>query len=277
MRIESPIPLIGALQAEKLADVAPDLVIEYDDCLPDIASERNDGPYQWYGHTLCFTHTTCARYLISANRIGVCPFAGADELEVAQMLVATAIPAALWCRGQVVFHAACAALPGRQGAVALAGPSGVGKSTLLHQLFERGARIVGDDTCTLSFESDTIHSKGLPTCLALRSNLSEARSYLTVPWEQALSFAPLAALYLIDIVPEPVTESFQPLTSREKLEVLLQNRHRPRVPRILQCEGRSLPDIVYLSGRLPIYRWRRQRGNIPIRDDELDFLLNASF
>jgi hypothetical protein len=275
LRIESAIPVMGALPAEGLGYTQADLLIEHD-CFVDTAPERSDGPYQWAGQALTFTQAGCARYRISGHRIGVLAFPGADGLELAQMLVATALPAALWYRGQVVLHAACAQLPGGRAAIALVGPSGIGKSTLLHQLFERGARIVGDDACTLSLDKESVYSQGLPGCLALRTNASDQRTYLRVPPERALPSARLAALVLIDVGPDPVTVGFQPLKGRQKLETLLQNRHRPRVPRLLQREGQNLPDIARMADRLPMYQWRRQQGNTPLRDDELDFLLKAS-
>ena len=168
LRIDSSIPLIGALPAGPVAGFGTDLKVEYHRDWPDVAPERVDGPYQWAGNTLFFNQAGCARYHITANRIGVTPCAGASKLEVAQMLVATALPAALWRRGLLVLHAAGVELSGQQRAIALAGPSGIGKSTLLHQLFCAGGRIVGDDTCTLSLCDDDIISRGLPARLALR-------------------------------------------------------------------------------------------------------------
>lgn len=69
-----------------------------------------------------------------------------------EMVVSGGLAAALaWRRGMVVLHAAVAARQGK--AVAFAGPSGVGKSTLALRLAERGFDILSDDVCAASMST----------------------------------------------------------------------------------------------------------------------------
>ena len=77
------------------------------------------------------------------------------------MLMATALPAALWMRGETVLHAGAVLLPGMTHAVAFAGASGSGKSTMLRALLEHGARLVADDTVCVRAAANGYQVAGL--------------------------------------------------------------------------------------------------------------------
>jgi hypothetical protein len=74
---------------------------------------------------------------------------GADPLEVEQYLSGSARAALVHQRGGLPLHAACLVPPGLEFAVAIAGYSGVGKSTLAAQLVRRGWTLLGDDVTPL--------------------------------------------------------------------------------------------------------------------------------
>jgi hypothetical protein len=74
---------------------------------------------------------------------------GADPLEVEQYLSGSARAALVHQRGGLPLHAACLVPPGQDFAVAIAGHSGVGKSTLAAQLVGQGWSLLGDDVTPL--------------------------------------------------------------------------------------------------------------------------------
>jgi len=74
---------------------------------------------------------------------------GANPLEVEQYLAGSARAALVHQRGGLPLHAACLVPPGQQFAVAIAGPSGVGKSTLAAEMVRQGWSLLGDDVTPL--------------------------------------------------------------------------------------------------------------------------------
>jgi hypothetical protein len=89
-----------------------------------------------------------ARFLAAdGSSLTVCPAPGADEAAVARFARTTPLAALCYQRGLTVLHAAVAVRDGR--AVALAGASAAGKSTLLAALVRRGWGMLGDDLAPL--------------------------------------------------------------------------------------------------------------------------------
>jgi len=74
---------------------------------------------------------------------------GADPLEIEQFLGGSARATLVHQRGGLPLHAACLVPPGQDFAVAIAGPSGVGKSTLAAELVRQGWSLLGDDVTPL--------------------------------------------------------------------------------------------------------------------------------
>jgi len=74
---------------------------------------------------------------------------GADPLEVEQYLSGSARATLVHQRGGLPLHAACLVPPGQEFAVAIAGYSGVGKSTLAAELIGQGWSLLGDDVTPL--------------------------------------------------------------------------------------------------------------------------------
>jgi hypothetical protein len=94
----------------------------------------------------------------------------ADVSEIEALLVATALPAILWMRGRFVLHAAAVLMPGRDAAIAIAGPSGVGKSAALAQLIVRGAAVLADDSVSVAVGASGLIASGLPSVYFVRSD-----------------------------------------------------------------------------------------------------------
>lgn len=85
-----------------------------------------------------------ARYLVEHGRhIAIDTSLLMDDPKIRQFLHMAPLAAALYQRGKLALHAAAVATP--QGCVLLAGESGVGKSTLLTVLLQRGWSLLADD------------------------------------------------------------------------------------------------------------------------------------
>jgi hypothetical protein len=229
------------------------------------------GPYQYADDAILFERPGAARYLCEAGRrIVVEPFAGASDVEVCGSLVATALPAALWMRGDIVLHAAAVQLPGQARLIAIGGASGSGKSTVLAQLIKAGAQVVGDDTLCLREIDGVVHVSGLPTAYFKREPGSgaEERALIDVPERQQAAGGLMSAFaYLAPRVSgRAVFTRSQGLSA---LEVLLNSRHRPRVPRLLGTEAEVLRRLAGLVERLGVYAWRRREGAEILSADEV--------
>jgi hypothetical protein len=214
------------------------------------------GPYRLAGDALLFEMPGVARFRCEAGeRITVESAAGASESAVAGYLIATALPALLWMRGDIVLHMAAAVLPGMSGAIAFGGASGSGKSSILHQLVAIGANIVADDTICVRFDEQAPMVSGLPGGYFLAD--ADVRAFRTVPPEQRLSSARLAAIIMLGPRKSSGIATFHALNGASAFEVLLAGRHRPRVPALLGRNEALLPVLARLSGNLPIHRWDR--------------------
>lgn len=218
-----------------------------------------DAPYR-VASTDCFDFTVpeLARYTcIGRDRIIVDAAPGADAAHVAELLIATALPALCWARGGVVLHAAAAIFPGSHAAVAVAGPSGAGKSTWLAAAVGAGAKVIADDALHLEIEAGRIIASGLPGGWFERFGpLEHERVFHPVPPDRQCASAPLAAVTL------PGPGSAQRLTGTEAVAALLQSRHRPRVPRLLGREAEVLGDFGRIAQSVAV--WRGQPTNQPV-------------
>jgi hypothetical protein len=215
------------------------------------------------------------RYLCERARIVVTPFAGARMSELLEALIASALPATLWMRGEVVLHAAAVQFPGVSRAIAIAGSSGSGKSMILSQLAAAEARVVGDDTLCARLGDHAVQVSGLPGAYFLRhasSSADEKWEMCLVPKVQQLSSAHMGALLVLDLPRPSEGFGFRRLRGTSALEALLRNRHRSRIPRFLQSEGALFPNIVQFLERLAIYSWTRCEGARALNAREIRFL-----
>jgi hypothetical protein len=132
-------------------------------------------------------------------RIVVAP--GSENL-VRRGLTTLAVGAALATGEQYLLHAAALALPGRDEAILIFGPSGHGKTTTSLSLLPAGFRLLTDDTCVIKREAGRDHAWALPRALKVHRKTAELlpwiRPALTGIWdeedEQGLTPAALAGL-----------------------------------------------------------------------------------
>jgi hypothetical protein len=267
--IDSEIDICGAIPAESDLAAAQDLTIEIGPAHISDAAIAN-GPYRYLDGQLLFSAPGVARFSCEAGRkIVIDPVPNADVSEIEALLVATALPAILWMRGRFVLHAAAVLMPGRDAAIAIAGPSGVGKSAALAQLIVRGAAVLADDTVSVAVGASGLIASGLPSAYFMRSDDSTNRRACVVPrerWTRSARLGVIVALHSSADCPVP---SFSPLDPVSAIEQLLRYRHRPRIPAILGLEQPVLENCAFLSRQISIYLWHRRDSAVPLVDDEI--------
>ena len=190
------------------------------------------------------------------ERIGDTP-----EGVAASYLIATALPALLWMRGEIVLHAAAAVLPGAAGAIAIGGASGAGKSTVLRELVAAGASVVADDSICLRFTGTDMTVSGLAGgYFVAQADNDSSRRFEIVPPERQIRAAPFAGLLMLGARLSSDGPAFHAVSGVAALEALLASRHRPRIPTLLGNNKAMLPVLARLSETLPVYLWNRRDG-----------------
>jgi hypothetical protein len=112
-------------------------------CAVQIAADRR----------IRFSVPGVAAFLIDGDsRVTIDAALPADAPEIRIFLFGTVLGILCYRRGLIPLHAAAVEIGGR--AILLAGPSGVGKSTLAAALAARGHRVLTDDLCAVRREPD---------------------------------------------------------------------------------------------------------------------------
>jgi hypothetical protein len=274
--ISSEIPVPGAVE---ITDADPAAAADIEIVLGDTAlmnPERVEGSFSRAGSSLQFDAPHIARYLCEdGRRIVVERARRARDEDVANRLVATALPALIWMRpGELVLHAAGALLEGQTRLVAIAGRSGAGKSTLLRGLIEQGSRVVGDDTLRITFTRSQILASGLPASFWLADVLSpndRSRSLHAVPQQKTCGSAPLGRLFLLQLPRRASQSCFQTLTQTDIIRLVMSQRHRPQVARLMNT-GRVLLPLLERLTQLRAYLWHREEGAVAVSQEEIAFL-----
>lgn len=250
LRVRSAIPLPGAMPLPPAGDTGVDLDIALASAAL-VGLRAVEGPYRYGRNGVAFTVPGIAHYRCDAARIAVDPLPGARAADVAALLVATAIPAVLWMRGDVVLHAAAAVLPGTTRAVTVLGRSGSGKSALLSRALAMGASIVADDSVRVGVGPNGLRISGLPGgyFAPLAADRADRAFHPVPPAQQHADADPGALVVLGDAAPGR-------LGGGGAVAALLAHRHRPRVARLLGLEPAALAMIARLCRERPIYAVR---------------------
>ena len=240
LAVESDLPLPGAIE---VSFDRPELTIAQGPV--EDGSGRVDGPYTQAGDGLIFTMPGVGKYRsdASGSRLIVAPEPESDPDMVVAMLLATALPMALWLRGQILLHAAAMVLPGCNRAIAFAGPSGAGKSTLLRQFPD--ARLVSDDVLAIC---ENGHCGGLPGG-TWRREQGDRRSFQAVAPVRQLPQAELGSI----VVLQQGEGGLERLPGTAAFQQILGNLHRPRVPRMMGRMPALLPRLAALARSIPVY------------------------
>lgn len=242
--------------------------------IPDSAEPA--GMYLCRDDTIWFPDAAIARFACHQDgRIVVEPGTGVSDDLVGRLLIASALPVMLWMRRQPVLHAGAAILPGRSLAMAIGGDAGAGKSTVLEQLVEAGARLVGDDTIRISTAGEHVMASGLPggCYIATGAGARKAdRVFRPVPEPQQCRSAPLGAFIHLDAPARQANPELVRVRGVEALQLLLNARHRPEVARVRGQEASHLQGLARLSRDLTVYRWSRKQGATRLSVSEWRFL-----
>lgn len=214
---------------------------------------------------LWFDPPGVARYRCTPEGIEVTPIAGADLAHVDALLIATALPALLWLQGDIVLHAAAVVPPASTHALAIAGPSGSGKSHLAAALLAQGARLVADDSIAVRGSVCAGLAGGYHLGGHLGARGGEDRAFH--PVSRACRSAPLGTLIVLDDDPAPCAR----LTGVAAVQALLANRHRASVPRLCGLESRALAGIARLARDVAVFRGAVFRAS----QNDADMLLDA--
>lgn len=228
-----------------------------------------DAPlYARDGDALVFSAANVASYRCRPKSIDVSPCPGADAEWVSALLVATALPAALWMQGRFVLHAAGIVLKGSSYAIAIAGRSGTGKSLLAAQLLAQGARLLGEDSLALAVTNAGVTACGLPGGIHTRIGKSEDRRFDPAAPNQSVLSAPLGAIIMLD----GWAEAFdcEPLSKTDAVAQIIANQHRPRIPAALKRRGSVLAQAAAIAAQVPVFLWRRRDGQTELVPSELE-------
>jgi len=268
--VDSEIVLPGALPLPgRPAGTAPITIRTGPADAPEKA--RHLGPYSYTADCIHIAEPDVAQVLCrTGGEITVHPAAGSDEMTIGSHLIATALPAQLWWRGDVVLHAAGVVLPGHVTVTAVAGPSGAGKSEVAAQCLASGAELVGDDTLRLWRGPRGWRVAGLPGGYFHRSP-DGTRQFIELRGQQPAPARPLGRILALAL-PRGAAPCLSPLTGTEALSTLLANRHRPRLPELMGLEAKQRSTLTALSAYLPVTRWDRAEGQTELHPEERSML-----
>jgi hypothetical protein len=252
LRIASDCAIPGTFDDPGGSSWETDITVE---TLAPVQADQEARPiYNWDGETLVFSPPGVGRYYCRRDSIGIAAEHGADPQMVVDLLVATALPAVLWLRGDAVLHAT-AILSGAGTAIAIAGPSGIGKSTVVAQLIETGAELLADDTVRLARVGPHIRANGLSAGYHLSSTGDSDRAFHPVAHCDLLADIPVRAIvFLTRTKATPALIRLDPL---DALTRLLANQHRPAIPAILGRRGDVLELMTFVAQNCEMYEWRR--------------------
>lgn len=207
-----------------------------------------------------FAAPEVADYACTADTICVTPVVGATAEMVDALLIATALPAALWLDGAFLLHASAVVPRGEQRALAIAGVSGSGKSHLAAALLDRGADLVADDSLAIRATANGVQAAGLAGGYHVGAFGTTARDFIIAP--RCRSTASLAAVVVLDGDGEG--KSVAPL---DALAAFLAHRHRANAARHAGLEARALRDAALLVRDVPVYSWPRNRMDALLDED----------
>jgi len=285
LRIRSNVELPELFPAS--GGAAPDVTIELGS-VPVVIHGEADGLNRVNGGFVLVIPEV-ARYGIEAGkRIIVEAEPGVPERNVRLFLLGSAFGVLLHQRGLLPLHANAIEIDGR--AVAFMGPSGAGKSTLAAWFHDRAFRVIADDVCAISHDSEgrSQAAPGLPRlrlwaeALELMGRSSHAlnRSFVNdddekydVPMDPACAArtkVPLSAIYLLDRGAE---FSIVPLQGIEAADAIFANTYRGEYLTRMSGQKEHWESVVRLVRGTPVFRAIRQWDPSAL-DDQCSRLLH---
>lgn len=265
--IDTDIEIPGAVSGSGYAACERAIRINADTQCPNA-----DAPIYTYGDgALVFTASKVANYRCKADSIEVNALPGADPDWVSGLLIATAIPAALWMQGRFVLHAAAIVPKGASRAIAIAGASGAGKTVLAKQMLDQGANLLADDSVALELTDSGIVASGLPGGIHLRIDNEQERCFENVSPARSVKSAPLGAIIFLDGFAGRAEA--RRLDKIEAIEKTITHQHRPHIPAALGRVGAVLAQAASITERVPVGIWQRRKDELSLSTVEHEMLL----
>lgn len=159
---------------------------------------------------------------------------GTGDASFRHMVLDQALPLIAAHAGRIVLHAASVATS--RGALLLAGPTGVGKSTLVAALASRCGGIIGDDATTVALDNGVVTAHAAYATVRLWPDACEALGYPQgIPaWDgsekQGFSDATrrgasagVLAIYILESAPPAVQPAVRDLPARDAVVALVRN------------------------------------------------------
>ena len=143
-----------------------------------------------------------ARFMVAGGqRIEVASERCADPVEVLSYLHGGVRGALIHQRGELPLHATTVLPPKGNGAVAICGNSGMGKSTLAAALVREGWTLISDDLTRITWEE---HTPMVWPCSTGIKLMTDAAARLGLPLESLKRTAAGKVLMAVDALPDPV-------------------------------------------------------------------------
>lgn len=246
-------PIRGLLSRAEAAGAVPSITVTWRP--PTRADPDRGAPPIWsrVGDALDFSPPGIGRYRCTARTIGVTPAHAADAEAVEAVLIATALPTALWLQGRFLLHAAAIVPAAGERALAIVGASGSGKSHIAAAFLEHGAQLVADDSLAVRWAGADLLGAGLPGGYHLAASDMDARRFHDVPPASACRSAQIGAIV---ILADDAPRGGARLAGVDAVAALLRHRHRANAPRCFGREPQTLIDAARVARSAPIFTWR---------------------
>lgn len=264
--LESAIAIPGAIALPDTAATPPVLSIT-------AATGPAPGPGELYrieDSAFIYSLAAIASFRCTRRSIALTAPDDVDAALIAELLIANALPAVLWQQGSFVLHASAVVLPGEDGAIAIAGASAAGKSSVAAALLDHGARLVGDDSLRIDCGEAGATVSGLPGGLFDTMVRGEQRGFTRVLPDRAV---PSARLLGVAVLGERAA-SFQldRVARLRAVELVLAHQHRPGIPALLDMRQSVVAQATAIARCVPVALWHRRAGDLTINTDEVDAL-----
>lgn len=217
-----------------------------------------------------------ARYRIAnGSEIEVTPEPGASMRDVRLFLLGTAFGILCHQRGLIPLHANAIVVQGE--AVAFAGPTGAGKSTLAAYFLSRGHQLLCDDICAVSLDDNgrPLAWPGPPRVKLWRDAVAifghdserlervvDQRDKFHLPFARDIGHAPfpLRRLYVLGTHETESEVSFSRLRGASAIEAIAAQTYRGRLLADMGLRARHLRMSAALASRAEIYAASRNWG-----------------